>query len=309
MEYIYHFNNLFKEPLICDKFAVYQVGELMASGSTIVTDHFQYCYEITYVVSGRGESVTDGIASPLSGGDCYLSFTDEWHRISSDKQDPLRYRFAGFTSEDPQIIAVFNELKRLFPSPGDRKIYCPECEELFLKLLGEMNFSELGGLYIGALLTELLLTIMRARKNLRPGENAAIPAGRDMLAYRISFYVENNIFKIKSLNELTDVFHFSYQYISAVFYKVTGTPLHVFFISEKIKAAKHLLESGRYTVTKIAEMLNYSCTHVFSRMFKKYTGITPKKYALQHSATDCLNFGDSKEPPDREESGGANKTN
>ena len=131
MEYIYHFNNLFKEPIICDKFAVYQVGELMASGSTIVTDHFQYCYEITYVVSGRGESVTDGIASPLSGGDCYLSFTDEWHRISSDKQDPLRYRFAGFTSEDPQIIAVFNELKRLFPSPGDRKIHCPECEELF----------------------------------------------------------------------------------------------------------------------------------------------------------------------------------
>ena len=111
MDYVYHFNNLFKEPLICDKFAVYQVGELMASGSTIVTDHFQYCYEITYVVSGRGESVTDGIASPLSGGDCYLSFTDEWHRISSDKQDPLRYRFAGFTSEDPQIIAVFNELK------------------------------------------------------------------------------------------------------------------------------------------------------------------------------------------------------
>ena len=277
MDYVYHFNNLFKEPLICDKFAVYQVGELMASGSTIVTDHFQYCYEITYVVSGRGESVTDGIASPLSGGDCYLSFTDEWHRISSDKQDPLRYRFAGFTSEDPQIIAVFNELKRLFPSPADRKIYCPECEELFLKLLGEMNFSEHGGLYIGALVTELLLTILRARKNLR--------------------------------HELTDVFHFSYQYISAVFYKVTGTPLHLFFISEKIKAAKHLLETGRYTVTKIAEMLNYSCTHVFSRTFKKYTGITPKKYALQYSATDCLNFGDSKEPPEREESGGANKTN
>ena len=78
-------------------------------------------------------------------------------------------------------------------------------------------------------------------------------------------------------------FTYSYQYITRVFFEVTKTQLHDFFIQTKIKTAKHLPETSGQTVTEIGYILNYSCTHTFTRMFKKYTGITPKQYQLKCS--------------------------
>ena len=41
--------------------------------------------------------------------------------------------------------------------------------------------------------------------------------------------------------------------------------------------------NGTSSDTEIGYILNYSCTHTFTRMFKKYTGITPKQYQLKCS--------------------------
>lgn len=61
MEFNYRFNNLFTVPRICDNFAIFQVGELFANKETVVMNHYQFCYEITFVISGNGESVTDRV--------------------------------------------------------------------------------------------------------------------------------------------------------------------------------------------------------------------------------------------------------
>ena len=130
-------------------------------------------------------------------------------------------------------------------------------------------------------MTEILVTILRQHS--QSGQNYVSPkiTSKSLLFYHVSFYIENNILKLTNLNSLTEVFHYTYQYITRVFYEITGVKLHNFFINEKIKTAKHFLESSDYTVTEISALLNYSCTHAFTRMFKEQTGMTPKQYQKQ----------------------------
>ena len=285
MEFIYHFNNLFNEPLICNNFDIYQVGELLANQDTVVMDHYQYCYEITFVLSGSGSSVTDKFSTPITADDCYISFPDEWHRINSDKDSPLRYRFVGFNSKDEKTAAMLKELRGFFDSPENRLIRCPDLRELFVKLLNEMTPSAYNDVAVGAIMTEMLVAILRACRRISADSVAMKITNKNMLVYHVSFYIENNILKLTGLSELCNIFHYSYQYIARSFYQITKKRLLDFFIAEKIKTAKHLLETRSQTVTEISETLHYSCTHAFTRMFKKHTGITPKQYQLEFLRT------------------------
>ena len=47
----------------------------------------------------------------------------------------------------------------------------------------------------------------------------------------------------------------------------------------KIKEAKKLIRESTYSVSEISEMLGYSSIHIFSRAFKKKTGMSPTDYS------------------------------
>ena len=54
------------------------------------------------------------------------------------------------------------------------------------------------------------------------------------------------------------------------------------FRSLRIEEAKFLLLSGRNKVYEIAEKVGYKDRRYFSEIFKKCTGLTPKKYVEKY---------------------------
>ena len=53
-------------------------------------------------------------------------------------------------------------------------------------------------------------------------------------------------------------------------------------ISLRVRIAKTLLGTHRYTVAEVAEMTGYQNVFHFIRQFKKHTNITPKQYEKQN---------------------------
>ena len=51
-----------------------------------------------------------------------------------------------------------------------------------------------------------------------------------------------------------------------------------YFISLKIERAKELIAEGKMNFTEISDHLGFCSIHYFSRIFKKFTGITPTEY-------------------------------
>lgn len=101
----------------------------------------------------------------------------------------------------------------------------------------------------------------------------------------ITEYIKQNRQNAITLQSLADNFFISKGYLSRIFKEVIGFTVTEYINIQKIKYAQDLVESTNHSITKIAEISGYESITYFEKIFKKYTGISPKKYrSLQKSS-------------------------
>ena len=88
-----------------------------------------------------------------------------------------------------------------------------------------------------------------------------------------------------SMGELADVCKMGESYFQKLFKEIHGISPKRYIIQLKINHACDLLRLGRYTVTQIAELCNFSDIYFFSRQFKEYTGITPTQFIKKYRSS------------------------
>ena len=71
-------------------------------------------------------------------------------------------------------------------------------------------------------------------------------------------------------------------YLASSFKKATGYSPKEYLLSLRMERAKSLLEISDMTINGISNAIGYSDQLAFSRMFKKYTGISPTVYRDEH---------------------------
>lgn len=75
-----------------------------------------------------------------------------------------------------------------------------------------------------------------------------------------------------------DRYHISMSTLRRLVRKASGYPLHEYVHRLKIAEAKNRLLNTDDTVKEIADKLGYADVFYFSRLFKKYAGISPREY-------------------------------
>lgn len=76
----------------------------------------------------------------------------------------------------------------------------------------------------------------------------------------------------------------NYDYVRKLFKKETGVTPHEYLVSKRMERAQALLLGGitnrysNYSVSQIAELCGFSEPLYFSRVFKKYFGVSPTEY-------------------------------
>ena len=99
------------------------------------------------------------------------------------------------------------------------------------------------------------------------------------IAYVIS-YIEENLEKKLTLNELSKMLNFHPGYFVRFFKESIGfTPLE-FIQKKRIDHAQKLLLDEDLSVQEISTRVGFSDSHYFSRYFKKTTGFSPTEYRL-----------------------------
>jgi two-component system response regulator YesN len=73
--------------------------------------------------------------------------------------------------------------------------------------------------------------------------------------------------------------HLSENYFSNVFTKETGKTFSQFLQEIRVEQAKRLLKEEEHYWTLIGEKVGFENPKYFTKVFKKYTGVTPKQYA------------------------------
>ncbi|MDF2668825.1 MAG: hypothetical protein K0R67_1131 [Paenibacillus sp.] len=99
------------------------------------------------------------------------------------------------------------------------------------------------------------------------------------LVRRMCLFMEQHLYDHIQLEHIYKTFNLSKSHALKIFKDRTGQPLMKYYRNLKIEQAKQMIREQLYNFTEIAERLQYSSVHNFSRQFKSVTDMSPSEYA------------------------------
>lgn len=91
-------------------------------------------------------------------------------------------------------------------------------------------------------------------------------------------YVEKNIKKNITLDEVANFINITPHYLSKIFKKEVGINFVTYITNKKISLAKKMLKDEEMPIVNIAVDLSFNHPNYFSKVFKQKVGITPSEY-------------------------------
>lgn len=96
-------------------------------------------------------------------------------------------------------------------------------------------------------------------------------------------YINININKKITLQDVAEKIGYSKQYLSRVFKEYMKMSVNNYIIKKKLEFAKYMLTASDESVSAIADMIGFDDTGYFMRVFKKSEGMTCLKYKNAYS--------------------------
>ncbi|WP_070000908.1 helix-turn-helix domain-containing protein [Cellulosilyticum sp. I15G10I2] len=91
-------------------------------------------------------------------------------------------------------------------------------------------------------------------------------------------YIKQNYMNKITLEEVASAVHVSPNYFSKIFKEESGINFATYLNQIRIEGAKKLLAADETSLADVAYLAGFEDQSYFSRVFKKYTGLSPKRY-------------------------------
>ncbi|MBQ8208289.1 MAG: AraC family transcriptional regulator [Clostridia bacterium] len=208
---------------------------------------------VHYVESGKGTLEKNGKIYEVHPGEAFIILAGETATYKADDKDPWFYRYICF---DGELSNDFARLPAVFK--GDA--------EFFRKI---SKVEHISGRKV-SMLTSLLFSW-----------HAEICQDDDMptnnYVQQIKDYINSNYMNDISVEKIAKQINLTRSYLVRLFKKSTGQTIQEYIVSVRLKAAKLCLEN-KMSVTEAAYSCGFGDLSNFSKMFKKYLGLSPMKY-------------------------------
>ncbi|SES09802.1 Helix-turn-helix domain-containing protein [Gracilibacillus ureilyticus] len=125
------------------------------------------------------------------------------------------------------------------------------------------------------------------KKNLDTNVSTAPPETvtyTENIIYTIKEFTKKNYANI-SLDDLAELCKMSPNYISTFFKEKTGTNFSAYLTEIRMRKAAEMLGDFHYKTYEISNLVGYTNPKNFTRMFKKYYGVTPREYRNKKAET------------------------
>jgi two-component system response regulator YesN len=99
-----------------------------------------------------------------------------------------------------------------------------------------------------------------------------------MIVGKVQKYINDNLGLRLTLSSVAEKFSFSPNYLSQLFSKYSGESFVEYISSARVAKAKKMLARGEGHIYEIAQKLGFDNAFYFSKVFKKYEGVSPREY-------------------------------
>lgn len=221
---------------------------------------------IEYVEKGSGTVICDGKKFVAKQGDVYILPAGTKQEYYSSADDPWVKKFFNIKG------SLFLNLLREYSL--DNIIVIENCnvkplfDEIYKYSCSKADDVDVFYDTITLKLHELLIKI-KNHADIKPQNDEMMKLKR---------YIDNNLERIISNDELASLIFRSNDYVIKSFYGNFNKTPYDYQLDQKITAAKRLLQYTQLSIGEISQRLGYSDQHYFSNLFKKKCKMSPLQY-------------------------------
>ena len=253
-----------------------QIGwDKCAPGDTF--SQYRDMYIIHYIKSGTGTIEVNNNKYTLSQNDAYIVRPNILTVQTADTDDPWElyfFSFNGSLANDIIEKTVFNN------GAVSVAIKNSNLCEAITESAFELNDSSQNELVNYAHLFKLLAYFDYSN-------NISISQNKNDGFYqkatsKVQQYIQLNYSKKIKISELADSLNISRAHLYKIFKNDTGTSIENYLVTVRMNEARRLLEDTDLSIAEISSLGGYTQYYnTFSKMFKRYTGLTPSQYRIK----------------------------
>ncbi len=241
--------------------------------------------ELTIILSGKGRYFVEEKVYDVEPGDIIVCNPGVHHKnIVTSPSEPTVEFFTGFydyhfKNMPPETIQLKDGGYHLRLSADARREVMKQCYEM----LAENEARQIGKYFmLKARLMQVLLLMMREIvETPRPKQKSCNfeSYNKSYAVKKIINYLNENYEHKISLDQIAHNMYLSPVYISKIFKEETGESPINYLIKIRLEKARDILEhSEDGSIKNIATEVGYDDVYHFSKLFKKYYGISPQNY-------------------------------
>lgn len=262
---------------------VFYVSKVKMLSEGVIHDHD--FTELAYVLSGKGKYLVEDNEYDVEPGDLVICNPGVKHtHVISNQKEPTIEFISGFTdfhfkNMAPNSIELKNGGCIIHMSAELKQEISMHC----YAMIAERESNQIGRYFMFKThLMQMLLLVMReisdVEKNDQKGCNFE-SYNKSYAVNRIINYLNENYENKISLEQIAHNIYLSPVYISKIFKEETGESPINYLIKIRLEKAKDiLLNSDSGSIKSIANQVGYDDVYHFSKLFKKYYGVSPLHY-------------------------------
>jgi len=248
--------------------------------------------EIVIVQNGRGHYHVDGKDYPAEAGNLFIFNPGVYHRSIPDvtcNQDFSEFYLAFNNVEFKNCVSGY------FPLWKNHQFYTKmpdglrqDISKITQNLSKESKNWQPGQYFmLKSYLIQIICLILRYQQQLAIGETEKEHperyvfknANKKYIVQQIQKYLQEHYQEKTSLDQIAANMYLSSYYVSKIFKNETGdTPIN-YLISLRMQKAKELLNDyPDMSIQAVAASVGYEDAYHFSKLFKKYYGVSPLYY-------------------------------
>lgn len=273
---IFHYNA--EQPSVCPELHLLFWGREQCEPGHSFGPGIRDYYKIHFVHKGTGTVEAGGRTHRLHPGQAFLTYPRIVSFYQADERDPWEYSWIAFTGEKVKAL-----LERTSLSPGCPvfPVTGPSMDGLYERLTGTAQASGAPELRLSAVLYEFMADLLLAV----PAETSGpvYKGRRNRHVEKCLHFLESHYPEEISMEMMSDMLQLDRKYLSALFKEAVGMPPSRYLFGFRMSKACELLTRTDCTIGEIARSIGYADPLLFSRMFKKSHGCSPKRYRELHA--------------------------
>ncbi len=237
--------------------------ELSASGK-----HAKNSYRLYYIIEGNGTVTVDNVEYRLSQFQSFIAFPFSDLKIHPTNNAPWKYRWIEFCGAEPAYLISQTSFTRKKPVIG--KLEIPHFDRFFTD--NKHNSPHIYDIYRNVCRLIYMLTYYIEHYPCQ------LPDVKGYAHIARSFIEHNYQRHDLSVKQVADHVKIDRTYLYRLFKDETGLSIIDYINSRRISRAESLLINRELSVKDVSEAVGFSDQMYFSRVFKKFKGMSPTEF-------------------------------